>query len=334
MVPSTANSSDSEDKGILIKKLFDEIEAAAKSRDFKSAEALREKLLETDATALTEIIKSAEIIEQEKAAGIDKDHLAIWDSLYSTLTQEEKNGLFYSMKRVVVPPKKIILSHGAYNTRLFFIDQGKVTIIFPRKGKNTVLAQLGKGNILGEYSFTSISLCSATAVSHTEVVLYCLENSATDSWHEELPGLYEKIIDFCIKHGSLEDISRWKSMEKRNKPRYPLSGPLKGSLLDKEGNKTETYFRGMLTDISVEGCAFEIKLSKKATARALLARHLLLQVTFEVNDSPVEFEMVGKVVKVTFFMHNDYCIHIMFDKSLKKATLGEILSKKRGKTGR
>jgi hypothetical protein len=328
MSPSTTNSSDNEDKGILVEKLFNEIEAAAISRDFQRAEALREKLMTENPTALRHIIKSAEIIEQEKTAGIDRDHLATWDSLYSTLTQEEKTGLFYSMKKVVVPPKKIILSHGAYNTRLFFIDQGKVTIIFPRKGKNTVLAQLGKGNILGEYSFTSISLCSATAVSHTEVVLYCLENSATDNWHTDYPGLYEKIIDFCIKHGSLEDISRWKSLEKRNKPRYPLSGPVKGYLLNKEGRKTETYFRGVLADISTEGCGFDIKLSKKATARALLARHLLLDFSFEIEGAPFEFEMTGKIVKLSFYMHSDYCIHVSFDKPLKKAVLAKILPRK------
>lgn len=311
----------------LVQKLFKGIEEAAKEKNFQRAEALRDTLLEKVPTALTEIIKSAEIIEQEKAAGIDPEHLAVWDNLYSTLAQEEKNGLYYAMKKVVVPPKKIILSHGAYNTRLFFIDSGKVTIIFPRKGKNTVLAQLGKGSLLGEYSFTSISLCSATAVSHTEVVLHYLENSATDVWQENLPGLYDKIIDFCIKHGSLEDISRWKSLEKRNKPRYTVSGPLKGHLLNKEGRKTDTYFRGALSDISLEGCAFEIKLSKKEIARALLGRHLLLKFAFDIDGEHLAFDKIGKVVKISFFMHNDYCMHIQFNKAIKKAMLEKILTR-------
>lgn len=325
MTPSVSDSSEGENREQLVKKLYDEIVVAAKAKDFKHAEALRNKLLEVAPTALSEIIGSAEIIEEEKASGIDVEHLAIWDNLYSTLSQEEKNCLFYSMKKIVVPPKKIILSHGAYNTRLFLIDSGKVTIIFPRKGKNTVLAQLGRGSLLGEYSFTSISLCSASAVSHTEVKLYCLENSVTDTWQEDHPGLYEKIIDFCVKHGSLEDISRWKSLEKRNKPRYPVTGPLKGSLLNKEGKKTDTYFRGTLADISREGCAFEIKLSKKATARALLARHLLLNFSFELDKECVEFDMVGKIVKVSFYMHNDYCVHLKFTKVLQKAVLEKIL---------
>jgi len=326
MDPSPPRSPDRDNSEERIKKVFEEIQDAAYKKDFQRAEALRERLMEQSPSALTEIIKSAEIIEEEKAAGIDSDHLAIWDELYSVLTQEEKNGLFYALKRVVVPPKKIILTHGAYNTRLFFIDSGKVTIIFPRKGKNTVLAQLGKGSLLGEYSFTSISLCSATAVSHTEVVLYYLENSATDDWPEKLPGLYDKIIDYCLKHGSLEEISRWKSLEKRNKPRYTVSGPLKGRLLNREGRKTETSLRGELSDISLEGCAFEIKLSKKEIARALLGRHLLLNFSFEIDGECFAFERIGKVVKVSFYMHNDYCMHVQFSKAIKKATLERIVN--------
>ncbi len=325
--PSAANPPESGDQAQQVRKLFTEIEVAAKAKDFTSAEALRNKLMEIDSMALKEIIDSAEIIEKEKSDGLDREHLAIWDRLYQDLSPEECNCFFYSMKKLVIPPKKILLSHGAYNTRLFFIDRGKVTIIFPRKGKNTVLAQLGKGCLLGEYTFTSISLCSATAVSHTEVELYCLENSATDSWHQDFPGLYEKINDFCLKHGSIEDISRWKSLEKRNKPRYPTSGAVLGHLLNKEGQKTDTYFRGSLSDISMEGCCFDLKLSKKATARALLARYLLMALSFGEDSEKPAFNIVGKIVKVSFHLHNDYSIHIKFGKPLTKAILEKVVKK-------
>ena len=326
MVPSVPeNLSDQDRENEKIKKIFNEIVSAAKIGEFQRAEALRDKLIEEAPTALKEIIGSADIIEEEKAKGIDTRHLAIWDKLYSGLSQDERNSLFYSMKKIVVPPKKIILSHGAYNTKLFLIDSGKVTIFFPKKGKNTVLAQLGQGSLLGEYSFTSISLCSATAVSFTNVELYCLENAATDFWHDKHPGLYEKVVDFCIEHGSIEDISRWKTLEKRSRPRYPVTGPVRSILLAKDGTQTETYFRGSLTDISLEGCAFEIKLSKKATARALLGRSILLKFDFDIGEG-VAFDVVGKIVKVTFFIQNEYCIHVKFNKPLGKALLHDVIS--------
>ncbi len=308
-----------------IKKIYSEIVSSAKARQFKRAEALRDKLMEEAPSALKAIIDSAEIIEEEKAKGLDTRHLAIWGKLYDALSQEERNAVFYSMKKIVVPPKKIILSHGAYNTKLFFIDSGKVTIFFPQKRKNTVLAQLGQGSLLGEYSFTSISLCSATAVSFTDVELYILENAATDSWHEKYPGLYEKVVDFCIKHGSIENISHWKTLEKRERPRYPVKGLVRNVLLNKNGEQTQTCFRGDLIDISMDGCAFETNLSNKATARALLGRKVLLQFPFDKGEG-LKFDAVGKIVKVTFYIHKEYCVHIKFLKSLTKNLLNQVVS--------
>ncbi len=326
MVPSGSDQmSDEKQDDERIKKIYSEIISSAKAKKFQRAEALRDKLMDEAPTALKQIIDSAEIIEEEKAKGIDPKHLAIWDKLYGSLSQDERNAVFYAMRKIVIPPKKIILSHGAYNTKLFFIDSGKVTIFFPQKRKNTVLAQLGQGSLLGEYSFTSISLCSATAVSFTDVELYCLENAATDYWHDKYPGLYEKVVDFCIEHGSIEDISRWKTLEKREKPRYPVKGTVRSILLNKSGEQTQTYFRGSLMDISLEGCAFEIKLSNKTTARALLGRHVLLHLPFDGGDGD-NLKTVGKIVKVSFFIQNEYCIHIKFLKPLTKAQLHDAVS--------
>jgi hypothetical protein len=325
MTPSEIPTSKGESQEQQVARLFDEILVAAKAKEFERAETLREELLEVAPMALKEVIGSAEAIEQEKASGMDGDHLALWDDLYSTLTQEERNGLFYSLKKVVMPPKRVILAQGGFNSRLFFIDKGRVAIFSPKREEDKMLAQMGRGNLLGEYSFTSISLCSATTITITDVEMYSLDNADTDNWHEKFPGLYERLIDYCVKHGNLDEISRWKALEKEEKPRYPVTGPLKGVLLSKEGKKTKTYFKGELVDISLEGCAFEIKISKKATARALLARSLLLNFSFKVGGELIEFGAVGKIVKVSFYMHNDYCLHIRLMKPLKAELLKKIL---------
>lgn len=274
--------------------------------------------------ALSEIIQSAELIDEAKSAGIDKDHLAIWDKLYDLLDMEEKNCLYYSLKEIVVPPNKVILNKGALNTRLFFIDRGQVTITLPKNDKNTVLAQLGRGDILGEYTFTTISLCSATAVSATEVHLRCLESAATDDWEQEQPGLYDKLTDFCIKYGRVDEIIRQKQLEKRSFIRYPVEGRVDAELLSKEGKRTGTTFRGNLSDLSVEGTCFLIKCSKKATARALLARHLFLTFTFERNGHKNTLSAVGKVVAVSFHLYNDYSVHVHFVKQLPEAHIQKV----------
>ena len=307
-----------EDKSQIVQGLFVEIQVLAKAKDFKRAEALREKLIELDPMALSQIIKSSAIIEEEMAAGIDRDHLVTWARLYDTLTDEERNCLYYSMKRFVVPPKKMLLSHGALNNKLFLIDKGQVTIFFPKEGRNIVLAQIGRGDILGEYTFSTISLCSASAITHSEVQLMCLESSAADGWEDKYPGLYEKLIDFCLKSGRVDEILRNKKLEKRCHERYSADGKVTATLLTKDGKKSEIVFHGGLADISVAGTCFTMRCSKKATARALLARYLLLSIVGaqEGGDEPPTISVIGRVVRVSFHLYDDYSVHVQFNQLL------------------
>ena len=53
-------------KEAAVKLLFDLIVSYAKKKNFEKAETLREKLFEVDSMALNEIIKSGDIIEEEK----------------------------------------------------------------------------------------------------------------------------------------------------------------------------------------------------------------------------------------------------------------------------
>ena len=307
-----------ENKSEITQKLFSAIQSALAKGQIARADELREKLIEVNPMALSEIIKSAEIIEEAKSENIDKDHIATWDSLYGTLSEEEKNCFFYSLKKIVVPPKKVLLAKGSFNNRLFFIDKGQVTILYPKGKKHKVIAQLGRGSILGEYTFATISLCSATAVSHSEVELMYLESSATDEWEQKHPGLYEKLIDFCLQNGRVDEIIRKKKMEKRNSTRYSLGGRVAANLLTKEGKKTETNFRGELSDLSASGTSFMIKISKKTTARALLARHLRLSFSIRQGDEKLSFSAIGKVVGVSFHLYNDYTVHMQFTKHLSE----------------
>ena len=304
--------------GRTAKEIFDEIEAAIRQGNIVKSETLRDVLLAAHPMALMEIIRSAELIEEFKTTQIDKDHLAIWDKLYGQLSPEEKNCLYYSLTHVVIPAGKVILAQGAFNTRLFFIDSGKVMIYLPKGERQAVIAELGRGDILGEYTFTTISLCSATAVSHSEVSLRYLASAAADGWEQNNPGLYSKLIDFCIQNGRVDTIIRRKQLEKRAHERYAANGQVAATLLTQEGKKSETNFRGVLTDLSVAGTCFMIKVSKKATARALLARHVFLSFSFSRGGSALNFTAVGKITGVSFHLYNDYSVHVCFVKQLQK----------------
>ncbi len=314
-----------QDPAVIAKQLFAKIEEHAKQSEFVEAETLREKLIETAPGALSEIIKSDAIIEEAKTAALDKDHLAIWQDLYEDLSDEETNCLFFSLKKIVVPPKKRILAHGALNTKLFLIERGQVTVFYPKQDKNIVIAQLGRGEMLGEYTFTTISLCSASVVSNNEVQLRYLDNSVTDSWHEKQPALYDKLLKFCQIQGKVEQILQKKELEKRTHPRYDMKGIVAATVLNKEGKKTSSNFRGSLSNISVVGGCFDIHCSKKETARALLARHIHLTFEVDVNGKPYRFVAIGKIVRVSFHLHSDYSVHVHFVKPLDQNTFQPII---------
>jgi hypothetical protein len=87
-----------ENKEAALKLIFDLIERCVQEKDFAEAETLRDRIYDVDPMALNEIIRSGEIIEEAKSESIDEGHRNIWSKLYSTLTTEEANALYFAMK--------------------------------------------------------------------------------------------------------------------------------------------------------------------------------------------------------------------------------------------
>ena len=319
MVPKPAppDSSAGKDQSLLIKNLSEEIHRAIETGDFQGAERLRDKLIETYPMAISEAIQTAEVIEQGMSAAIDKQHLAMWSELYDPLSVEERNCLFYSMKKYVLPERKMLLKYGSLNNRLFFIEKGRVTIAVPLGEKKfKVLAQLGQGDVLGEYTFSTMALCSATAVTKTEVHLRCLEGQIAESWGEKHPGLYDKLLSFCKKYGRVDLILESKEKENHTHPRYSVQGRVKAILLDKHGQKTEVAFNGELEEISRSGTSISIHCNQKEMVKQLLTRSFFLDFNIGKNEQEIKFSNVGRVVRVSFLLYNDYLLHIGFETTL------------------
>lgn len=309
-----------------VEELIAEILSNARKKQFAKAEELREKLIQLSPMSLKEIISTAETIEKEKSAGIDSAHIKTWDNLYQLLNEEEQNTLFYSMKKIMLPPKKTILVHQSFNNKLFFIDDGQVVVFRQKEGKNVAITKLEKGSLVGEYTFCSIALCSASVATLTETTLYCLDRSTTEIWEENQPALLNKLLEFCKAKGHIDDIIQMQEQEEAAYPRYLLEGHVTANLLAKNGEKTANYFRGNLADISQSGVCFLFKCSKKATARALLTRTLLLSITIDQKKEPVTFSISGTIIKVLFHLYNDYSLHVQFKKLLPKELIKKIIS--------
>jgi CRP-like cAMP-binding protein len=325
MKPDPARKPTPIDKSQIVQDLLHKIKVTAQAGNFEDAERFLDELTETDPMAITEAIKAANLIEEEMAASVDKDHLALWPDLYNLLSVEERICFYHSTKKYTLPANQILLKFGSLNNRLFFIEKGKVAVGLPMKdNKLKVLAQLGRGDVLGEYTFATISLCSATAVTKTEVEIRCMEGKKAENWVEKHPGLYDKLIDYCLKCGKIDQIEKRKESQERSYPRHSVEGKVNATLVDTNGQRTTLTFRGDVEEISRSGTSFSIHSNKKAVVKKLLTRSLLLEFTCTKNGKPIHFSILGKVIRVSFLLYNDYLLHIGFHDLIPKEIISEL----------
>ncbi len=299
--------------------LADRIGQAAEQGRLAEAESLRQELMLVDPMNLKLIIATGEIIEEQKTKLLDRDHLAVWQDLYGGLSEEEINGLFYSLQPAVVESNKLLQVQGKISNRLFLIDSGKVVLFYRKDEKNKVAAQLGRGDIVGETSFFEISLCPLSAATGSEVRLYSLTRSAAENWQEQYPGLFERLAEFCRRTGKSAAAIAQKNLDRRSAARYPVAGAVTATIVDKHGNQTDTFVKGGMSDISRNGLCFDIKCSKQETARSLLAATVNLSLVFDA-DGRQPFATQGLITKVSFHLHNDYSVHVKFTNALEEET--------------
>lgn len=323
--PVPSDFSDQKNPAPTLEKQSEQIQQALEAGDFQAAEALRDTLVHSHPMAISETIRINELIEKAMSAAVDNEHLAIWPDLYEQLTIEERNRLFHSMKKYVLPEKKLLLKYGSMNNRLFFIEQGRVAVAIPQ-AENTfkVLAQLGRGDVLGEYSFATIALCSATAVTKTAVQLRSLESREAEHWEEKFPGLYGKVLDFCKKYGRIEQILESKEKQEHTYSRFNVPGQVKAILLDKGDQETELSFNGELQEISRSGTSFTVHCNQRATIKQLLTRSFSLLFCCGGKGRETSFSTQGKVVRVSFLLYNDYLLHVGFNSPLPEALVDRL----------
>ncbi len=296
------------------KLLFDLIVEYAKEKNFEKAEALHEKLYETDPMALTEIVRSGEIIEEEKSESVDREHLEIWSNLYDSLSTAEGNALYYSMKLKEFQAGDPIIAQGQPNSRLYFINKGEVKALFKQEEKEVLIKMLAVGDIIGQEPFFSATVCTVSIVPLSSVKTTYLEIDVLKKWKNDLPALESKLFDYCMKNDLVKKELEEKSIERRSDKRINLSGVVMFQLLDKTGNPMGKGYKGELSDLSAGGISFIIKSSKKETVRMLLGRRL--KVSFKLpmkHNAYHRVEHLMTVIAAQAQVFDDYSIHLKFD---------------------
>jgi CRP-like cAMP-binding protein/HEAT repeat protein len=321
------------DTGAAVKLLFYLTCRAAREKNFITAERLREQLMETDAMALTEIIKTGEIIEAEKSEAIDQDHLGVWRELYDTLTSEEVNSLYLAMKEINYEADQVVFEQGDQNPHLYFIHQGALKIVYRQKDREILLHQLGQGDLAGGDTFFSLSVNTVSLVTLSQAKLMVIDKSILDSWETLHPGLKSKLQNFSLVQGKTSDLLEKKGMDRRSQKRFDVKGPIALQLLNESGKPLGKPFKGTLSDLSSGGISFYIRTSKPKTASLLLGRKMNTKFNLSENHSPRTLSETGTVIAVNYHMAGDYSIHIKFNNLLKEEVMAVVSRKKDGPLG-
>jgi len=235
---------DQDEKDSAVKLLFEMVVDCAKSGRFLQAEACREQIMAVNSMALTEIIKSAEIIESEKAKVIDLGHKKIWKALYDKLTEEEANAFYFSLKKISLKSGKMIMQQGR---------------------SQVYLKDVAKGEPIGLRTFLNISYATINVITKESVSLHYLERPAFESLLEKFPGFDGKLEPLCadLVKEKIEDILKTKSMERRQYKRFNTSGKVAAYILNSNGQPSKTPIYGVLGDVSQGGLVLPSASQKK-----------------------------------------------------------------------
>lgn len=311
-------------------QLLQLIERTAKSRNFSQAEQLREWLIEADSSAFSHIIQAAEIIDREKAAAINRSHLEIWNKLYDVLTTEEFSTLYHSLKHKVYRGEEVIVTQGALQTSLFFINSGKVKVYYEGQGHEMVIKTMGSGEIFGAGAFFDASVWTFSVASVGASEISTLRLDKMEEWREEYPGLETKLQDFCRKFERIEDYLEKSARDRREHERRRIGGRVPTTLLDNQARSVGVSSMVELFDISVGGISYLARISQKEYARLLLGRKV--QVKLPAGEKSGEtVSVVGDIlaVKSTYAVENDYSVHVRFDRELKPQQMLDIVAASR-----
>ena len=298
----------------------------AKTKQFKKAEKLRERLLQIDSMALTESIRAAEIIEEEKDASISDEFLSTWKELLSDFSSDEIASLYHATSQRTYPDGESVVRRGDILPTLFFVNDGRLKINVLSNGREVPLKIVGPGEILGSESFFEASVWTVTVISKgASLSLLTWERLQNDK--ETCQALLEKLKEFCARFSSASSFFTKTNRTRRQFERRKLSGRVAIDLLDQNGRDKGLAAKGELLDLSRGGVGLTLRFSKKSNASVLLGQKVRVGIRPEATS--VLLQRVGRVMAVRCFdfVGNDYSLHVEFESELSSSEIYQVAGK-------
>ncbi len=313
------------DKESAVAGLYELIVAYAKRKEFSRAEALRDRLYEVDPMALTEIVKSGEVLEEEKSEARDESHMETFSALYGSLSTEEANALYFALNPTRFETDQSIFQEGDRNQRLYLVDQGEVRMTHGEGEREVLLKNLGPGEPLGaEIFFSRTAFSTFSAVTLTPVRASVLERPALDDFKDDHPSIEAKLAEHCFRSGDMEQVLKRQALDRRNQERVAVKGTLLAQLVGKDGKLLGKPFKGGFADISRGGLSFTVHASKPETACLLLGRRLRMKSRLPMKGGANELEASGRIIAVQPQPFNEYSIHVRFKDALPEGFTGRL----------
>jgi hypothetical protein len=306
-----------------VKMLYDAVVSAAKNKDFVQAEALLEQIYDIDAMALTEIVKSGEIIEQEKSKAINSSHKQIWSSLYKGLSREEANAFFFAMEEKQVDTDHTIIKQGQLPSGLLLINKGQAKTVWKDAGTEVLLAKLGPGDVAGHDTFFDISVATTSLIALTPVHYSLLIREKTADWDHAAPSLLYRLKEYFRQVEKPCDWVSQRGIERRRHQRFRLEGDAKLQLLNSAGIAIGKPLKSFFSNISKGGVSVEILLPNQKTAVTLLGRSVRMVFSMGQGKRSVSYEMIGTINAVSDLWQNEFAVHVRFDIQLPASLMSE-----------
>jgi len=306
-------------------KLFSNAVNAARNKDFPLAELLRDKLLEVNPLALTEVIKLGEIIEDEKSSTIDNHHISVWSELYDKMSTEEFNALYYAMRHESYSSDEAIVRAGENDSSLYFVNSGAVTLSCQCGDQESFLKRLQPGEVIGVGPFFSVSLWTVSMTAQTPSQIHVLSRNKFLKLRKNHPKIEKKLEEFCTVYDTVPELLKMSGSDRRESARYSIAIRVKNILLDPYGNAGKRSFKGELIDISRGGLCFSIKISSKKNARLLLGRQIVTEIT--LGDGNI-LKCFGVIVGVKFneIETHSFNVHVKFHRNLDLVDFKQVVN--------
>ena len=298
---------------------------AARDKDFDVAEMLRDRLLEINPYALTEVVRIGEIIEEERASTIAYHHLEVWADLYEMMSTEEFNALYYALRREKYGNGEVIAREGEIDARLYFINSGQVDLLCRAAGDETFLKRMKPGEIHGADQFFAASVWTTMMKAHGDVEIQYLDWQALQEIERKHHGVSGKLRDFCERQSKVPSLLRMSGADRRDAPRFPVALRVSYIFTDVSSGGEPRRYPAELVDISTSGLCLSARISGQDKAKLLLGRRLQVDLSW----SGERMLLVGGVVGVRYLdvANHDYTLHISLIQPISRQVIQRLVER-------